>query len=439
MASSDAQRRGGGDRRSRSPRSRARDEWISRVITQFSRYPNVRPPGLRVDSSGSFGLENLMEVWGIEQSLSAEDILGAVHKNLLTGDRTLRYAVDTDANSRIVVRAMPARGPRDGAGSRCGSRSNAGSSYTPPPAPPPRVVPPPHPPPPSTWRQLGSRPPPHPPKPPSHPRTAAQIPLLDSSLDDSIRTSNEPGVPSQPRRPDGDAHGRLPTQPDRGIGTKLERWLGWVLKKGYSELGIDVTDGGWARLDTVAAAGRQDRRDFASLDADKLRDILKESDTSGRFEITGAYLRKVRRDERAWTRRSRETDLETDRSLTLAAAVTSVRTSPGEAGGAGNGAGSTRVNAEVVAAEGPAHEAVVDAVDVGGRPCPPGPPGDHWDIYRDHCDDWYFYDGPLGKWWADGSDCIPLPYDEPTDPYVSAFEEARQEWIARTDPRCNTR
>ena len=54
---------------------------------------------------------------------------------------------------------------------------------------------------------------------------------------------------------------------------------------------------------------------------------------------------------------------------------------------------------------------------------PPRPPGEFWTCYRDGCEDWYFYDGPLGHWWSSDLNSEPEPYNDYNDPYNADNDE----------------
>jgi hypothetical protein len=43
---------------------------------------------------------------------------------------------------------------------------------------------------------------------------------------------------------------------------------------------------------------------------------------------------------------------------------------------------------------------------------PPPPPGDHWTKYEDEGNIWFYYEGPLGKFWCPADNKDPQPYDD---------------------------
>ena len=63
-----------------------------------------------------------------------------------------------------------------------------------------------------------------------------------------------------------DALGRL----HKGIdGEKMSRWISWVLKAGYTELGMAVSDG-WVKLAELAGAAQHCLRGHEQLDGAQL-------------------------------------------------------------------------------------------------------------------------------------------------------------------------
>jgi hypothetical protein len=99
--------------RSRSPKRGT--EWISRVVAGFGRYPERRPPGLRVDVNGGMRLDSLVSVWGREHGLTEKKLLDAIKTHLFhepdekASKGLLRFVIDTDAEGFLVVRTRPKR------------------------------------------------------------------------------------------------------------------------------------------------------------------------------------------------------------------------------------------------------------------------------------------------------------------------------------------
>ena len=252
----------------------------------------------------------------------------------------------------------------------------------------------------------------------------------------------------------------------------MSRWLSWALRYGYSDLGI-TSDGVWARLSEVAAAGKRTRRDFGSLvNADALHGLLIESDTECRFEVVEGLIRQVPRCDRIDLRRRLKATGEGAKVATANTAinlagtrqelpftiafsrsadpmvsdadavyslqfpdVTSVINSPtakavgggGGGGGAGGGVLPSKLLLQRVLQKDGKSEAV--AADRAG---PPRPPGDYWIPYRDGGEDWYFYDGPLGQWWSSDLKSEPEPYNDDNDPYNDDNDEDSR-WTIRCD------
>lgn len=84
-------------------------EWISRQIAGFGRHPNKRPKGLFVDSEGNMLLEQVMHLWGYQQELEDRDVLLAVQENMFHEDGNLRFAIDNDSEGRLKIRVLPKR------------------------------------------------------------------------------------------------------------------------------------------------------------------------------------------------------------------------------------------------------------------------------------------------------------------------------------------
>ena len=85
----------------------------------------------------------------------------------------------------------------------------------------------------------------------------------------------------------------------RPRGTALEevqRWVGFALKRGDQEFGINL-DGGWAGFRQLASALAIDRREFRNVTSEKLKMLLQE-DHTGRWEMKDDMVRKVPRSER---------------------------------------------------------------------------------------------------------------------------------------------
>ena len=77
---------------------------------------------------------------------------------------------------------------------------------------------------------------------------------------------------------------------------EVQRWVGFALKRGDQEFGINL-DGGWAGFRQLASALANDRRDFRNVTSEKLKMLLQE-DHSGRWEMKDDMVRKVPRSER---------------------------------------------------------------------------------------------------------------------------------------------
>lgn len=150
-------------------------------------------------------------------------------------------------------------------------------------------------------------------------------------------------------------------------GEKVQRWLSYVFKNGHSALGIRVEEGGWAMIDDLAEVLSEKRQDLGISDGQQLREVLRETDAQGRFEVDArGRVRKVTRE---------------------------FRQPNDQAGGGLTPKGSA------------AHTSKVE------RPKKPGE-DPIWVRYIDEGVIWHFYDGPLGKWWMQDNDDEPQPWED---------------------------
>merc|ERR1719195_1344465 len=95
---------------------------------------------------------------------------------------------------------------------------------------------------------------------------------------------------------------------ERPVGEQVQRWLAYVLHTGHRELGVRVEDG-WAFLDELAEVMGRDRPRFGLFDSDRLRVLLEETDTIGRFELDSTgRIRKVPKDSRSGRSRGARAD-----------------------------------------------------------------------------------------------------------------------------------
>lgn len=219
---------------------------------------------------------------------------------------------------------------------------------------------------------------------------------------------------------------------------KIQRWLAWVLKKGHSELGVTLSplggencsSGSWAPLRELAEAMRKAKPEFGEFDGRSLEIVLTSTDQAGRFEISaGGYLRLVPRKEHRCSDRGRTRLSSSSCSLSRpaspaaplpASAPASPHLSPSRSGGVcfniATTAGSSEADAMDVeeAADKDLREGLLE---VQGRRAPSPPPwgGDSTDVWTHYEDEeaakvWWYYNGPLGKWWCKQQGDAPVPY-----------------------------
>jgi len=161
---------------------------------------------------------------------------------------------------------------------------------------------------------------------------------------------------------------------------KVQRWLAYVLRRGYEELNIELKDGEWARLDELAKAVAKVKSDFGIKSSADLRSMLEQHDAAGRFEISKGWLRKVAHDRR-----------QPQAPKNLRPVVKKEEQHSDD---------------EDVASSG-----VADHRFGGKADFPPPGPGDkhsthrqYWTTFKDRDQFWYYYEGPLGRWWCQSLD-----------------------------------
>jgi hypothetical protein len=140
---------------------------------------------------------------------------------------------------------------------------------------------------------------------------------------------------------------------------KVSKYVSYVLKKGHYELGIDLWHD-YADLNDLVRLLNQ-KRAFGDFTLEHLKNTLQDSDDVGRFQFWNNWVRKVDKADR-------------DPHQYMARPV------------------------------GMASPVGMDIDGPQGAPrAPPRPPGEYWTQYTDEGQDkvWWYYEGPLGKWWCD--------------------------------------
>uniref|UniRef100_A0A7S4W4Y7 2'-phosphotransferase n=1 Tax=Alexandrium monilatum TaxID=311494 RepID=A0A7S4W4Y7_9DINO len=450
-------------RRSRSPlRATPSSERISRQLAAFGRYPDKRPAGLRVDASGAFLLEDLMRAWGRQEGLKEQDVLDAVRRHLLhdsggsTGGSSsaLRFSVDADKSGRISIRVMPKKATGEPP-VLAAPPAGAGKPAAPCRPPPQLTVRSLHG---SVLQQVAAAQDAVRPKAapdalksgfiavdaPEAPDDTSRMdvdpgPSIDDQRANVERACKQMGLTAEtqhlrqttPGSAKGDgarsydggrSWGRRSCRGDgRPAGEQVQRWLSWALRHGHRELMLSVDVAGWAELHAIARAMRRSRPDFGEFDARRLQALLEETDVVGRFEVAGGKLRKLARDHR---------QPRPDRCAQPAPAAPSAASGGiwglpvdshrrGRSGSSSSSIRSVRRRGSPSRSPSPAAALPANGAHLARQPQasgtgmpPPPPPGDEWTKYQDNGKDWYYYEGPLGRWWCEsGSDEV-QPYDE---------------------------
>lgn len=175
------------------------------------------------------------------------------------------------------------------------------------------------------------------------------------------------------------------------------------MKTGYWDAGIHLRDGKWARLQDVAEVLSKSKPQFEGTTANDLREMLEKTDEAGRFEINDqGDVCKVERDYRITrTRTGTESNNETSNHWANSKGSASHRT--------------RRTNYQPKNQQDePDMTARVQSPDPAEeRPAPP--PGENWKKFVDDGHEWWYYEGPLGKWYVPEPGKDPEPYPDEDD------------------------
>jgi len=450
-------------------------EWISRQIASLGRYAEKRPSGLHVDARGTLHLKNLMQAWGELQGLTEKEVIDAVwaHRSYEEGGDQ-RFTIDKVAGGdySICVHKRNRRGnwqqkqqQPQGAGSsgshwqqsRWSGSSGAPSERTQSWEAAARTAEPTH----AArgtrdqrqeWAADGaddetSRPVATP------TRKAFNIWSASAATEDTARGASGVQRESDDSQKDNKRWNRdsddskkdnkrwkqagADDKESRSNGEQVQRWLGWILKSGHHDAGIHLKDGEWASLEDLAEVLGRSKANLRVSSAQELREVLEATDQAGRFEISSqGHVRKVQRDSRTARATSGDCGKKTWGSVTHSSpkaksphgdAAVSERESgsPQKRRVTLNGHERARVASpeeEVMSPEeSPARDneetsMLDDFLDAPAPPrgAPGKPPGPDWKKYVDGETHWWYYEGPLGKWWVqeDGAEPEPYPDDQ---------------------------
>jgi len=240
-------------------------------------------------------MADIMHAWGYKQGLTEDDIMWAVKEHMQHADGTMRFGVTSDRRGNAVIKVLPRRGAESTPQTARHSRRSKGERKTPEKEPPPSAH--------------------------------TTIDKLSMALDDlipsrrrSVRAAKGDGhEPSSQRRDwqswernsawegwqeSGGGRSREGSSSGwsaRGSQTEhIHRWIGWVLRTGYRDLGLHLVDGDAVRLDDLAAAARVEHSEFGFFDAKGLKKFLQDTDQEGRFDVDAKWqVRKIPRGERS--------------------------------------------------------------------------------------------------------------------------------------------
>mmetsp|Transcript_13368 Transcript_13368/g.25240 ORF Transcript_13368/g.25240 Transcript_13368/m.25240 type:complete len:425 (-) Transcript_13368:58-1332(-) len=413
--------------RERSPRGAKNSGWISRAIAGFGRYKEKRPAGLQIDSRGALKLDSLYEAWGWDQGLTKEDVLRAVSDNLYFDSHKKdekRFEILTDSKGVVSILVHQRRGNRNGGQApwkdnvkkewESGDSWSEGRGV----ASPVR-----------SWesdvwssgsawdKSSGSK---------------QEVKEEESSWADQSKDDSWAG---QSKDSQWNSWDNNSWSSNRNNGEQVQRWLGWALKSGYKQMGVPLKDGEWIWAESLAEELGKSKPKLNITSVAELQNLLDETDQAGRFEISDGYIRKVKRDDRvsrattataaAAARHRPEAAPERPQHADGSAYETSYSYAEKEHHAPSSWSESStpaRHNFSPPRASGSAYTAnsayAVVQKELPGNPQdgqkgkPPPPPGAGWSKFTDDGHFWWFYEGPLGKWWCQDVDKYIEPYVE---------------------------
>jgi len=344
--------------RSRSPNGWS--DWISKSVVSFARYAPKRPSGLVVDDNGGFRLTSLMAAWGHENRVTSEQVLQAVRNNMYARSGVQRFELVELADGDYLISACDRRGgaaedtPQNDRSWDKGGKSWSstkswdkdndtwnGSS--------------------SSWQKWEKQ---------NKTSWEKEGTAWDSKSPSSWNQEGKWASSSSWNQRDRQRSDKDNVWAQKHPET-IQRWVGWLLKGGYSDLGIARDNAGWASAEELAAAMAKQKPEFGISDGMALRELIESTDTAGRFEFDAAgRVRKVARDQRQWSRVAADAHREPPVKLSVAVEPEPTSTPP------------------------------------------PKPPGPYWTEYVDQDVYWHYYEGPLGKWWMSDTDAEPIPWTD---------------------------
>lgn len=421
--------------------------WISRQIAGFGRYPDKRPSGLQVDERGALKVDSLVDLWGWKQGLTKEDVLRAVSDNLYMDPKKdeKRFEILTDSSGKVSILVHQRRNRGGWASSDKNGHSQAtwasnvkqewASNGN------------------DQWSDRGVATP---------ARASWSEEWSTGAAWEKSSGSKEHVSPKKESTWAGSTDNSWAGQStdtqwnnwekwgqNRQNGEHVQRWLGWSLKTGYRQMNMSLKDGEWLLLKPLVNELSTSKPHFNITSVTELATLLEETDQAGRFEINGGYIRKVKRDNRvsraysataaARNRCEGPTHERPERPQTAEGSVYALSDKAREAEhtsrySSSEGAPTTHAPARVNFSP-PRSSSVYDQRTVTpprdtarsvykkespikadanpDKPLPP--PGAGWSKFVDDGHFWWFYEGPLGKWWCQDLDMEVEPYVEEED------------------------
>mmetsp|Transcript_34347 Transcript_34347/g.80389 ORF Transcript_34347/g.80389 Transcript_34347/m.80389 type:complete len:384 (+) Transcript_34347:95-1246(+) len=377
--------------RSRSPNGN--NQWISRALVQFGRYSDKRPWGLRPNDQGAFRLCDIMTAWGNKQGVSEEDIMDAVQKNMFQNSDESgqqRFEIYQEDDGNIAIKVNPKRGAQNWQRTPAAWPKEEVSQD-------------------KWWEKKDTH------QKQENKQWWVKEEEKADVWDNNGKWKNESSSPwskqdskgwqdsssskkswnnwSKPEDKSSDwgnkGHGQSWGSSGEAAGSSswdwktaehIQRFIGWMLKTGHKEHKL-YPHKGWMKMSDLAAVLLEKEPDTGIASAEDLERCLQETDSAGRFEMKEGWVTKVGRDHRV------------PRDTSAAAAKSSSRNG-GYSSGGGRGAYPSSVKDE----------------EPDGQ-TPPRPPGPGWTKFQDEGTEWFYYEGPEGKWWCQ-QDEDPQPFEE---------------------------
>lgn len=308
-----------------------------------------------MDYEGNMLLEQVMCLWGYEQGLEDQDVLFAVRENMFHEDGNLRFSIDHDNEGRLKIRVLPKRDRRSGGAAAATWGTAPGARPWGAKKPPEKRAPAMR----GSVAQSGAAP---------KPMTTAK--KLDMPLESLIETERAASSTPQPMYDDSDQAAYLRSAFEQA--TSLRESTRKNVHRAVQQMGLtpETSQFRQSGKGNWTPSGKYGRGRGSAWASQKGSEPLRPHSPM-----------RSRRD----GSRSPSPGDEDDALAEIARKTLNVSSSD-----------------RPLAANG----ITLDQK----KPAPP--PGDHWTKYEDDGNIWFYYEGPLGKFWCPGDNRDPQPYDD---------------------------